>query len=256
MAMTELPLKIWVTGASTGIGAALARKLLQQGNEVIVTARNLANLQPLLKEFPERCKAVVVDLSDKEALVAAEKSLNDQVGYLDTLIINAGTCEYVDVKHFNSESFATVMDINFTGAVHTLELALPFLRRSPNQPYILGVSSMATVLPMPRSEAYGASKAALEYLLESLRVDLAAEGIDVSIVRPGFVKTPLTDRNDFAMPFIQTPQQAADEIAYGMARRKWIIQFPWQLVSIMTLCSWLPMRWQTALLKKMSRNKV
>lgn len=256
MTTAVLPSKIWITGASTGIGAALAHKLLLEGNEVIVSARNLASLQSLLKEFPERCKAVVVDLSDKDALLAAEKALHDQLGYLDVLIINAGTCEYIDVKHFVSESFATVMNINFTGAVHTLELALPFLRRSPNRAYIVGVSSMATLLPMPHSEAYGASKAALEYLLDSLRVDLAAEGIDISVVRPGFVKTPLTDRNDFAMPFIQTPQEAADDIVYGMARRKWIIQFPWQLVTIMTLCSWLPLRWQTALLKKMSRNKV
>ena len=158
MTIAALPSKIWITGASTGIGAALAHKLLLEGNEVIVSARNLASLQSLLKEFPERCKAVVVDLSDKDALLAAEKALHDQLGYLDVLIINAGTCEYIDVKHFVSESFATVMNINFTGAVHTLELALPFLRRSPNRAYIVGVSSMATLLPMPHSEAYGASK--------------------------------------------------------------------------------------------------
>lgn len=248
MVKAALPLKIWITGASTGIGAALASRLLEKGHSVIVTARSSANLQPLVESCPERCHPLVVDLTDKDALPAAEKSLLGLVGYLDVVIINAGTCEYVDVKNFSSESFATVMDINFTGAVHTLELALPFLRRSPNKPYIVGISSMAAVLPMPRSQAYGASKVALEYMLESMRVDMTGEGIDISVVRPGFVKTPLTDRNDFPMPFIQTPEQAAAAILKGMSQRKWTIQFPWQLRSIMTLCSWLPLRWQTALL--------
>lgn len=256
MSNARLAQKIWITGASTGIGAALARQLLRDGCELIVTARSLANLQPLLSEFPGQCIPFVIDLADNESLLTAEERLAELTGYLDTVIINAGTCEYIDVQHFTREPFATVMNINFSGAVNTIELALPLLRRSPNRGYIVGVSSMATVLPMPRSQAYGASKAALEYLLQSLRVDLAVENIDVTIVRPGFVKTPLTDRNDFPMPFLQTPEQAAAAIARGMSTRKWLIAFPWQLTSIMNFCSWLPLRWQTALLNNMSRNKV
>lgn len=245
--------KIWITGASTGIGAAVARRLLEQDNEVLVTARSLANLQPLLKDFPNNCTALALDLADPESIAIGEEGLSKFSQYLDVVIINAGTCEYVDVDNFSPEPFSAVLGINVDGAVNTLHIALPLLRRSPNRPYIVGVSSMAKLLPMPRSEAYGASKAALEYLLNSLRVDLT-ESFDVSVVRPGFVKTPLTDRNDFPMPFLITTEQAAEYILKGMQARKWIIQFPWQLVSVMSLCSWLPLRWQTSLLKKMSRS--
>lgn len=246
---------VWITGASTGIGAALARKLLSNNYRVIVTARSPANLQPLLDEFPSDCIPLVMDLTESDALDSTRNSLAQITPYLDAVILNAGTCEYIDVKHFTAAPFNTVMNINFIGAVNTLELALPFLRKAQGRAHILGVSSMATHLPMPRSQAYGGSKVALEYLLNSLRVDLAAEPIDVSVIRPGFVKTPLTDRNDFPMPFLITPEEAAEYIFKGMEKRQWMIQFPWPLVAIMSVTSWLPLRLQTMLLKKMSRNQ-
>ena len=246
---------VWITGASTGIGAALAKKLLRNNYCVIVTARSQANLQPLLDEFPVDCIPLVMDLTEPDALDTARTSLAHITSYLDAVILNAGTCEYIDVKHFTAAPFNTVMNINFIGAVNTLELPLPLLRKAQGRAQILGVSSMATHLPMPRSQAYGGSKVALEYLLNSLRVDLAAEPIDVSVIRPGFVKTPLTDRNDFPMPFLITPEEAAEHIYKGMEKRQWLIQFPWQLVSIMSFISWLPLRMQTALLKKMSRTQ-
>lgn len=256
MSNTQLaPQKIWITGASSGIGAALARRLLEQGASLIITARSLKDLQPLCDEFPHQCSPLAMDLTDNNSSVAMAEKLSQLAGYLDVVVINAGTCEYIDVQNFSVAPFLSVMNINFGGAVNTLALALPLLRKSPNRSYIVGVSSMVTLLPMPRSEAYGASKAALEYLLNSLRVDLAVENIDVSIVRPGFVKTPLTERNDFEMPFLITTGLAVDYIVKGMQARNWIIQFPWPLVLIMKFCSWLPLQWQTGLLKKMSRNK-
>lgn len=255
MTNMQVAQKIWITGASSGIGAALARRLLEQGSSLVVTARSFKYLQPLCDDFPNQCSALVLDLTDSNSLAASAEELSQLADYLDVVVINAGTCEYIDVQNFSVAVFTSVMNINFGGAVNTLALALPLLRRSRGRPYIVGVSSMATLLPMPRSEAYGASKAALEYLLNSLRVDLAVENIDVSVVRPGFVKTPLTERNDFAMPFVISAGQAVDYIVKGMRARKWIIQFPWPLVFIMKLCSWLPLQWQTGLLKKLSRNK-
>lgn len=249
-----VPKKIWVTGASMGIGAAVARLLLEQGCELVISARGNSALQTLVDEFPERCFPLVLDVADSTTNAAAADFLRSKLGYLDSVIVNAGTCEYSDVQNFSAAMIERVMAVNVMGAANTIEVALPLLRAAPNPGQIVGVSSMATVLPMPRSEAYGASKAALEYLLSSLRVDLAAEHVAVSIVRPGFVKTPLTERNDFPMPFLQTPEQAAHAIVSGMWKRKLLIRFPWPLVTIMGFVSLLPESWQIGLLKKMSRN--
>lgn len=242
---------VWITGASSGIGEAVARKLLEDGRKVIVSARSESALRQLAQDYPERCRVLAVDLTDSEQLERAYQRLSELVDSLQAVIVNAGTCEYIDVKKFRAEPFERVMAINLQGSVNTIELALPFLRRSPERAQLVGVASMVTVLPLTRSEAYGASKAALEYLINSLRVDLAGEGIDVTLVRPGFVKTPLTDQNDFEMPFIIPAERAAERIVKGMNKRKLRVQFPWQLVAIMTLISWLPMGLQTRLLAKM-----
>ncbi len=242
---------IWVTGASTGIGQALARRLLTDGHRVVISARSEDKLEALAREFPEQCRPLTVDLTDRDAMASVADRLKAITPYLDAVVINAGTCEYIDVKQFDAAPFVPVMNINVIGSANTVELALPFLRQSPNRAQVVGVGSMVTVLPLTRSEAYGASKAAMEYFMHSLRVDLAPEGIDVTLVRPGFVKTPLTDRNDFDMPFLVEADTAADHIARGMAKRQRIIQFPWQLVWTMRLISWLPLGVKTSLLKKM-----
>jgi len=242
---------VWITGASSGIGEALARHLLQEGRQVIVSARSRDKLERLARQFPENCHILAVDLADRAGLEAAREALGAINGHLDAVVLNAGTCEYIDVKAFDGALFEPVMAINILGTANTLELALPMLRASPNRAQVVGVGSMVTLLPLTRSEAYGASKAAMEYLMNSLRVDLAPEGIDVTLVRPGFVKTPLTDRNDFDMPFLIEAEEAAQHIARGMDRRKLCVQFPWKLVWSMRLISWMPLAWQTKLLQKM-----
>lgn len=247
---------ILITGASSGIGYELASAYLQQGARVIVLARSQTALNELAARFTDKCIPIAVDLADKNAAIAAGKKITDVVGYIDIAILNAGTCEYVDATSFTLEPFEKVMAINWLGTLNTLVFALPLLRNAAAEGkdvQLVGVSSMASLLPMPRSEAYGASKVALEYLLNSLRVDLAREKIHISIVRPGFVRTPLTDRNDFSMPFIVSPAQAAEKIIKGINAHKWIIQFPWPLVTIMRFVSWLPLCWQTALLQKITR---
>lgn len=242
---------VWITGASSGIGKAVAQKLLNNGRKVIVSARSESKLEELARDYPERCRVLAVDLTDPKQLDAASQRLGELVDSLQAVIVNAGTCEYIDVREFSAAPFERVMAINFQGSVNTIELALPFLRRSPERAQVVGVASMVTVLPLTRSEAYGASKAALEYLIKSLRIDLAPEGIDVTLVRPGFVKTPLTDQNDFDMPFLMPSEKAADRIVNGMNNRKLLVQFPWQLVTIMNLMNCLPLGIQTHLLKKM-----
>jgi short-subunit dehydrogenase len=251
------PYTVLITGASSGIGYELALRYLEQGARVLVLARSEDRLAQLTKQFPQRCLPVKVDLSDAEDSWRAGEWINQQVQYLDLAILNAGTCEYVDVKHLSREPFDKVMAINWQGTVNSLLFCLPLLRKKNSQTQraqLVGISSMASILPMPRSQAYGASKVAIEYLFNSLRVDLASEPIDITLVRPGFVKTPLTDRNDFPMPFAQTTAEAANNIMTGINKRHWLVQFPWPLVLMMNTIACLPLHAQVWLLQKISRT--
>ncbi|MFC3115614.1 SDR family NAD(P)-dependent oxidoreductase [Cellvibrio fontiphilus] len=246
---------VLVTGASSGIGRDLALAYLAQGEKVFALARSTTALAELVSAYPHTCIAVTVDLTDDLSCQQAAEQIAQHSAYLDIAILNAGTCEYVDVNQLSIEPFDKVMAINWRGTLNSLIMCLPFLRNKKGS-QLVGVSSMASVLPMPRSQAYGASKIALEYLLNSLRVDLGGAGIDISIVRPGFVTTPLTARNDFPMPFIVDSETAVKKIVQGIAKRQWIIAFPWQLVGLMRFIALLPLKWQTSLLQKISRNSV
>lgn len=257
MNATPAPHTVLITGASSGIGYELALRYLKQGARVFALARSQERLAQLTKQFPQQCLPVTVDLSDAGDSKRAGEWINQQVQYLDLAILNAGTCEYVDVDNLSHEPFDKVMAINWQGTINSLLFCLPLLRQKNSQTVraqLVGISSMASILPMPRSQAYGASKVAVEYLFNSLRVDLANEPIDITVVRPGFVKTPLTDRNDFPMPFAQTTSEAADIIMKGINKRHWLVQFPWPLVWLMNSIACLPLRAQVWLLQKISRT--
>lgn len=257
MKPASTPHTVLITGASSGIGYELALHYLEQGSRVLALARSQERLAQLTEKFPEHCITVKVDLSDAEDSQRAGEWIQQRVEHLDVAILNAGTCEYVDVNNFSRDPFDKVMAINWAGTVNSLLFCLPLLRKNSSatqRAQLVGISSMASVLPMPRSQAYGASKVALEYLFNSLRVDLLADFIDITLVRPGFVKTPLTDRNDFPMPFAQTTAQAAETIMKGIGKRQWLVQFPWPLVWLMGSIARLPMRAQVWLLQKISRT--
>lgn len=249
--------RVLITGASSGIGYELARLYLQQGDFVFLIARSADVLSRLAAEFPERCMALPADLANEQDSMRVGECLAAATNYLDLVILNAGTCEYVDLDNFTREPFAKVMDVNWWGSVHSLLFCMPLLCNAAamkRSPQLVGISSMASLLPMPRSQAYGASKVALEYLFNSLRVDVGQQNIGITIVRPGFVKTPLTERNDFAMPWLITAETAAKKIKQGIKLRKWIVQFPWPLVLLMKFVALLPLVVQVSLLKKISRN--
>lgn len=257
MNVTAAPHTVLITGASSGIGYELAVRYLKQGSRVLVLARSEERMAQLTKQFPHLCVAVKVDLSDAEDSKRAGEWINQQIQHLDLAILNAGTCEYVDVHDMSREPFDKVMAINWQGTINSLLFCLPLLRNKKSETekaQLVGISSMASILPMPRSQAYGASKVAMEYLFNSLRVDLVGEPIDITVVRPGFVKTPLTDRNDFPMPFSQTTAEAAEKIMQGISTRHWLVQFPWPLVWLMNSIACLPLRAQVWLLQKISRT--
>lgn len=219
---------VWLTGASSGIGEAVAHELARHGHKLIVTGRRLEALEALAAHYPERMMPAPADTTSEADLAGIEGKLG-HFGDLDMVILNAGTCEYLDVEHYDSKVIEANMMTNVIGTARSLDIALPALRatRARGKPATLViVSSSAWWFPFARAEGYGASKAALTYFAQALRADLAAEGIGVVVVSPGFVKTPLTDRNDFPMPFIITSEDAAARIRTGLEKGKSEIAFP------------------------------
>jgi short-subunit dehydrogenase len=246
------PRRIWLIGASSGIGLALAKQLLREGHRVAMSARHTATLGELTATYPEQAQVMPCDVTKIEDVAGAACHVEHVFGAIDTLIYNAGTCEYLDQGKVDSAVVSHVMDTNYLGMARCLEVAMPFLKHG-KQPQIAAVTSSAAYLPLPRAEAYGASKAAMRYFLHSLRLDLHAQGISVNVICPGFVKTPLTARNDFAMPCQISPEQAAAEIIHGLQRNKKEIHFPRRFTGLLKLLGALPLGLQQKLTGQLVR---
>lgn len=255
MARTDLTgRRVWLTGASLGIGRALAVELVHRGARVALSARGIGPLQALQAELGEAQTLVLpLDVTDPAANRDAARRIEAAWGGLDIAVLNAGTCEYVDVRHFESAVFERQLRTNVLGAVYGIEAVLPLLRAAPHG-QLVGVSSAAAYRGLSRSEAYGASKAALKSMLEALRLDLHPEGVAVTVVCPGFVRTPLTARNDFAMPFLLEPEDAARRIADGIAARRAEVHFPRRLTVPLKLLPLLPQWLVQRLLLHMVRS--
>lgn len=255
-------MRIWITGASSGIGAALAEQLVQYGCHVVASARRVEALAQLQRRFPASIDVIACDVSNELDMRAAAAEIARRYASLDAVVINAGICEYIDVDAgdwpLDVQSMRRVFDVNVFGAAHAISAALPLLRRarsaSPGRrPLIAGVTSLSTYVAFPRAEAYGASKAALRYLLESLRTDIAHEGIDVTIVSPGFVATPLTAHNDFPMPTMIDATEAARQIVKALRQRPLEHAFPFSLTQMLRLARALPSLWYRVVAPKLAR---
>lgn len=247
--------KIWITGGSHGIGLELAKRLLEKNNSLIITARSQSSLRKLESDYPGRVTVLCADLSFEQSAQHLRVALEQHCQHLDTIILNAGICEYVDVRNPDMALVDRVTQTNYLGFVRSLYAALPLLRQSSNSPHIVGISSASAYIGLPRAQAYGASKAAMRHFLQSLRVDLYSERIDVSIVYPGFVDTRLTRANDFEMPFQLTTGQAVERMIIGMEKRKNEIAFPRRLIWPLRLMSVLPAGVYTLLAQKMVRQE-
>ncbi len=245
--------RVWVTGASSGIGEALALDLAEHGARVVVSGRDAGRLAGIASACGGDSFALSFDVASRESSLDAASEIRQRYGGLDTVVLNAGICEYVDLPAFDARLFERVMRVNFIGMVNGIEAALPLLRHGV-APHLAGMSSTVAYTGLPRAEAYGASKAAIRYLLQSLRVDLKPSGIDVSIICPGFVKTPLTDLNDFPMPMRVSVEAAAAAIRRGLERRHHEIAFPSAFAFMLKALSLLPSRLRTRLLRPLSRS--
>ena len=245
--------RIWLTGASSGIGAALAELLLQGGHRLALSARTATPLHALAERYPGQVLVAAGDLSDATQVRAIGERIARVWGALDSVILNAGTCEYVDVQSFEAAMIERVVRANLFSASYCIEAALPLLRLG-REPHLVGIGSSVTYLPLPRAAAYGASKAGMRYLLEALRLDLAAEGIAVTLASPGFVDTPLTQKNDFPMPMRWPVDKAARHIAERLEQRPYEIAFPGPFITILRLLAHLPKRLQVAIGTRMART--
>lgn len=245
---------IWITGASSGIGEEMARQLAKAGNNVIATARDAGKLQRLCEDYP-LIMAMPADVTDRQSLTALESDLRARDITIDRVIINAGTCEYLDMSAPDWTLVDRVMAVNFHGAVNTAETALALFSKLRNhKSHLIVIASLASVVAFPQSEAYGASKAAVQYFFESLRIDLAAKNVSVTVVQPGFVKTPLTDQNDFAMPFMVSASSAASLILRKIEHHPLRISFPRRLAMPLYFFHLFPRLWNWIAINKLSRT--
>ncbi|HDS3785583.1 TPA: SDR family NAD(P)-dependent oxidoreductase [Enterobacter ludwigii] len=236
---------VLITGASSGIGAGLAKSFAADGHTVIACGRDRARLDALHQHSPT-ITVRLFDMTDRDACRQALTGC-----YADLVILCAGTCEYLEQGVVDAALVERVMTTNFLGPVNCLAALQPQLV-SGNR--VVLVSSMAHWLTFPRAEAYGASKAALSWFADSLRLDWEPKGIAVTVVFPGFVDTPLTRKNDFAMPGRVSVEEAVQAIRTGLAKGKMQIAFPVGFGLILRLLSGLPAFLQRTLLRRMVRS--
>ncbi|MEE2730435.1 MAG: SDR family NAD(P)-dependent oxidoreductase [Pseudomonadota bacterium] len=242
---------IWITGASSGIGRALAIQLARY-NTVIATARSQDKLLQLKEEVPE----IVIrhtDVTQMSQLADTSAFIDHMFGRLDCLIANAGHCEYLDVRHFDSGVARRMMETNYLGFVYTLESCLHLLRLS-DHPHIVAMSSSSVYAGLPRAEAYSAAKAAISQFMESLASDLKPEGFALSVIHPGFVDTELTRDNDFPMPLLMSSEQAATRIIKGIEHGRFNIDFPKPLTWVLRCLRSTPHFLRHRITSSLSRN--
>lgn len=237
---------ILITGATSGIGESLLHHYLAHDYQVIACGRNQEKLKQLSADNANVIP-LAFDITDQRQISQAAGELS-HIANIDILMFNAGDCRYIDnAKAFDGQLFADVIATNLQSLGFLLQHFLPKVNAGGQ---VVFVSSSATILPFPRAEAYGASKAGIDYLAKSLRLDLKAEDISVTLVHPGFIKTPLTDKNDFEMPFLLSSEQAASRIYQGVSARKSYLHFPKRLTLMMKLLALLPnFIWQSMALK-------
>lgn len=225
---------VMITGASSGIGRALAVELSRRGARVGLIARRADALAQLVREIENangKAIALPADVMDADSLSAAATQLRNALGPIDVLIANAGVGATVDGAELKGSTVAGVINVNVLGAANSVEAVVPeMVRRGTG--HLVVISSLAAYRGLPKSAAYCASKAAVSAFFESLRLDLKPRGIDVTIIHPGFIKTPLTAGRHAQMPFLMELEDAVMKIIGAIEKRKKSYAFPWQLASI------------------------
>lgn len=229
---------VWVTGASAGIGKAVVEAYVREGALVAATARPGDKLEALARAH-DQVLAFPADITDAAAIRAIVPAIEERMGPIDRAILNAGTHHPVDAKDFKAADLEALLRINLTGTANCLEVLIgPMTARRKGQ--IAVVSSIAGYTGLPTSAYYGASKAALFNMCEALKFDLDTAGVDLRVVAPGFVRTPLTDKNDFPMPFLMEPEAAAAAMLRGLRGKSFEVTFPRRFAYMLKVLRLLP----------------
>ncbi|MEM7168778.1 MAG: SDR family NAD(P)-dependent oxidoreductase [Pseudomonadota bacterium] len=232
----------WITGASSGLGRALALEMAAQGWQVAASARREDLLQSLAddaRDLPGHIRAWPIDVQDSPSLSNMLGQIEQEMGPIALAVLNAGTHEPTDCQPFRAEPYRRLIDLNLLGTVKCLEAVLPALRRQ-GRGQVAVVASLAGYFGLPGASAYALTKAGLIAMAQSLQPELARDGITLQIVNPGFVRTPLTDKNDFPMPFLMEPEAAAQAFYRGLAGGRFEITFPKRLAWCLRLLQLLP----------------
>ncbi len=243
---------VWLVGASTGIGRATASALHAVGARVVVSARNGDALDDFVAQHPG-AMALPLDVSDAQAVKHAAARIFEH-GTLYCMVYCAGHYRDMSATTFDLADMLRHVQINYVGALHVLDAVLPHFLARKTPGHISMVSSVAGYRGLPKSLAYGPTKAALTNLAETLYLDLHGLGIGVSVINPGFVDTPLTAQNQFKMPALISPAQAAQDILAGWARGEFEIHFPKRFTWWMKLLQLLPYRMSFAATRRLTQG--
>lgn len=232
--------RVWLVGASSGIGRATAQALHALGAQVILSARDAAALENFVSQHPGT-QAYALDVTDAPAVKAVARALFAR-GALDAVVVCAGHYRAMTADQLDLPEMLRHNQVNYLGALHVLDAVLPGLLAQPEgrRGHISLMASVAGYRGLPNSLAYGPTKAALINLAETLYLDLHPQGVGVSLINPGFVETPLTAQNTFKMPALISPEQAAQAILQGWARGRFEIHFPRRFTFWMKVLRCLP----------------
>ncbi len=233
--------KYWLVGASDGLGAALARRISAAGAHVVVSARSEEKLRTVIESLPGEGSMQTVDVSDDASVVAATEA----IGQMDGVVYLAGVYWPFSAAEWDAEHANAMADINFTGLVRVMGRVVPqFVTR--NAGHIVITGSLSGFRGLPGSIGYTASKAGTMSLAECMYADLRGSGVDVQVSNPGFIKTQLTDKNDFKMPFLMSPEEAAEHMFRHMNSTTFKKSFPavfsWLFRGSQFLPDWLYFR--------------
>ena len=221
--------RVWVTGASSGIGEALVAPLVARGARVAITARRRDLLDAIAARHNGATGSPVIaipaDVTDRDAIHAAARHIEHAWGGIDVAIFNAGGSVGLEGGAFHADDYTQTMTLNYFSVVYGIDAVLPgMLERGKG--HIAAVASLGGYRPTPVAVAYGASKAAVIHLMDGLRFDLAPRGVAITVINPGFVRTPLTARHTFHMPFLVEAADAAERIVRGLEHHAREIHFP------------------------------
>ena len=250
--MSENQKKIWITGASSGIGKAVAEKFAAEGWKVAVSARRKELLQDMARD--QNISSFPLDVTDRSQINNVFQNILKEFGNIDVCLFSSGTYEPKDEQNIDPDKIKNVINVNFLGVIDCVKTVEEYFKNKKTG-HISIVSSIAGYRGLPNSSGYGPSKAALTNFCESIYFDFKKFGVRVSVISPGFIKTPLTDKNEFPMPFLKTVDYAANQIFNGLVKSNaFEIHFPKGLTLTLKFLRILPYKLYLFLVDKLVKR--